>query len=162
MRKWVLVGLCGCFAGTLLRAQTDELKIGDVMSPKELQDTGVVSLTPVQRNALDVWLNLYTFRVFQLSVKSVPPTGGVATIPRSPFAASSCSLAIESTISGDIKGWDGDTQFKLDNGQIWQQATTDYTSFYSYRPDVTIYQTNSGCRMKVDGKADTVLVKRVR
>ncbi|MGB9472357.1 MAG: hypothetical protein WBQ59_23640, partial [Candidatus Acidiferrum sp.] len=79
-----------------------------------------------------------------------------------PSVRTSCSPAIESTISGDLEGWDGDTIFKLDNGQIWQQAEYEYTYFYAYRPDVTIYQTDAGCRMKVEDETDTVLVKRIK
>jgi hypothetical protein len=30
---------------------------------------------------------------------------------------------IETQISGEFKGWDGETIFKMMNGQIWQQST---------------------------------------
>jgi hypothetical protein len=33
---------------------------------------------------------------------------------------------------------------------------------YAYAPDVTIYQTSSGCRMKVEDEDETVLVKRIK
>jgi hypothetical protein len=74
----------------------------------------------------------------------------------------SCTPAIESAITGEIEGWDGETIFRLDNGEIWQQAEYDYTYFYEYHPDVTIYLTSSGCRMKVEGESDTVVVKRIK
>lgn len=74
----------------------------------------------------------------------------------------SCVPAIESAITGEVEGWDGETIFKLDNGQIWQQAEYDYTYFYEYHPDVTIYQTSAGCRMKVEDEEETVLVKRIK
>ena len=86
-----------------------------------------------------------------------PPTSAPNTSPRS-----SCSPAIESSITGEFHGWSGDTIFKLDNGQIWQQAEYDYDYDYDYNPDVTIYQTTSGCRMKVEGEEDTILVKRIK
>ena len=76
--------------------------------------------------------------------------------------SSGCSPAIETTISGDFNGWDGETIFKLDNGQIWQQAEYDYTYSYSYRPDVTIYAVSGGCRMKVEDEDETIMVKRVK
>jgi hypothetical protein len=79
------------------------------------------------------------------------------TVPRT-----SCSPAIESSITGDSEGWDGETIFKLDNGEIWQQAVYDYTYFYEYHPDVTIYQTSEGCRMKVEDEDETVIVKRIK
>lgn len=73
-----------------------------------------------------------------------------------------CSPPIESAISGDVEGWDGETIFKLDNGQIWQQAEYDYTYFYEFHPDVTIYSTSGGCRMKVEDEDDTIIVKRIK
>jgi hypothetical protein len=70
--------------------------------------------------------------------------------------------AVESAITGEVHGWDGETIFKLDNGQIWQQAEYDYTYFYEYHPDVTIYATSGGCRLRVEDESDTVLVKRIK
>jgi len=162
MGRWMLACLCSCLAGAVLGAQTTVLNIGDVMTQREQQDTGVLSLTLAQRMALDEWLNRYTLRVLQLGLKSEPSAGAAPAVPRSPLPVSSCSPAIETRISGDIEGWDGDTLFKLDNGQIWQQASYAYTYFYAYRPEVTIYQTSSGCQMKVEGRSNSILVKRIK
>ena len=52
--------------------------------------------------------------------------------------------------------------FALDNGQIWQQAEYDYTYHYAFRPDVTIYSTSEGYRMKVEDLDETILVSRIR
>ncbi len=74
--------------------------------------------------------------------------------------------AIETTIDGEFGGWTGDTVFNLSNGQVWQQG--EYGSKYTagkYRPDVTIYRTRAGYKMRVDGILwfDTVLiVNRIR
>ena len=86
-----------------------------------------------------------------------PPQTHEPSVPRT-----SCTPAVESSISGDVEGWDGETIFKLDNGQIWQQAVYDYTYFYEYYPDITIYQTSQGCRMKVEDEDETVVVKRIK
>jgi hypothetical protein len=83
-------------------------------------------------------------------------------LPRTVIRRSSCSPAIGSSITGEVEGWSGETIFKLDNGQIWQQAESDYTYFYEYHPDVTIYETSAGCRMKVEDQEETVLVKRIK
>src|SRR5712691_3605313 len=91
-----------------------------------------------------------------LPVNPLPPTAAAGS------TGSNCAPAIESAISGEFNGWDGETIFKLDNGQIWQQAEYDYTYSYSYRPEVTIYQTSSGCRMKVEDEEETILVKRLK
>jgi hypothetical protein len=85
-----------------------------------------------------------------------------ANAAQSSGSRSNCSPAIESTISGDFNGWEGETIFKLSNGQIWQQAEYDYMYSYSYMPEVTIYSTSGGCTMKVEDEDDTILVKRIK
>src|SRR5665648_304740 len=41
---------------------------------------------------------------------------------------------IESHIQGEFNGWDGETIFKLDNGEVWQQASYAYMYSYKYHP----------------------------
>ncbi len=96
------------------------------------------------------------------AVQDEPPQAPKQSAPTTRTYRGKCSPAIESAISGEIHGWDGETIFKLDNGQIWQQAEYDYTYFYEYHPDVTIYETSAGCRMKVEDEEETVLVKRIK
>jgi hypothetical protein len=142
-------------------AQSDklDLKIEDVMTQQEMKDAGVSGLTTPQRTALNTWLNRYTETIIKLSV------GAKAEAPKPPQAmvrgSSDCSPTVESTIKGEFEGWDGETIFKLDNGQIWQQAEYDYMYSYQYRPEVTIYQTSGGCRMKVEDEEETIEVKRI-
>jgi hypothetical protein len=149
-------------ACVLVTAQTDALKIEQVMSPQELWDAGINGLTSPQRQALDAWLNRYTVRVLQVALRTDPPKPSARPGQPAPSPRSFCSPAIESAISGAVHGWNGETVFKLDNGQIWQQAEYDYTYFYEYHPDVTIYQTGAGCRMKVEDESETILVKRIK
>jgi len=68
---------------------------------------------------------------------------------------------IESRINGQFVGWNGDSIYKLMNGQIWQQAEYKYLYHYSYNPQIMIYQTPRGYEMKVEGVDETVLVKRL-
>lgn len=72
------------------------------------------------------------------------------------------SDAIESTIEGDFEGWEGETLFKLVNGQIWQQSAYAYTYHYAYRPKVVIINSGGGYMMKVDGVDSTVSVVRIK
>ena len=83
---------------------------------------------------------------------------------RAPGVASksSTSVVVESYIEGNFEGWDGDTIFKLDNGQIWQQSLYAYTYHYAYHPKVIIYQTDGGYKMKVDGVDKTIYVIRLK
>ena len=45
---------------------------------------------------------------------------------------------IERRIEGEFRGWSGDTQYKLSNGQIWMQVAYKYQYTYSYCPEVII------------------------
>jgi hypothetical protein len=69
---------------------------------------------------------------------------------------------IESRIEGDFEGWDGDTIFRLQNGQIWKQASYSYRYHYAFAPRVTIIPVGGGHEMMVDGVSQRVRVVRLR
>jgi hypothetical protein len=69
------------------------------------------------------------------------------------------SGVIESQIDDAFEGWQGESKYKLTNGQSWKQERYKYEYKYSYRPHVIIYETSSGTVMDVDGC--TAIVKRV-
>jgi hypothetical protein len=68
-------------------------------------------------------------------------------------------VPIESRIDGEFEGWEGETIVKLMNGQIWLQ--TEYHYHYAYMPEVLIYSSGSGYKMKVDGVNRAVGVRRI-
>lgn len=72
------------------------------------------------------------------------------------------SDVIESRIDGDFEGWDGETIFKLENGQIWQQKSYSYTYHYKYRPKVIIYYSDGEYILKVEDVDKTISVVRLK
>src|SRR5262249_36593061 len=58
---------------------------------------------------------------------------------------------IESQIDGDFEGWEGETIVKLTNGQVWQQTDYYYEYTYDFMPEVLVYRSGFGYKMKVDG-----------
>lgn len=68
---------------------------------------------------------------------------------------------IESKIRGSFNGWSGNTIVELINDEKWKQSTYKYSYSYAYSPDVIIYQSGYGFKMKVDGNNETVDVERV-
>src|SRR5665254_16637 len=91
----------------------------------------------------------------------VVPTPTIPTpTPATQFPVT--SGVVENSIDGTFNGWGGDTIFQLRNGQIWQQSSFDYKYHYAYSPDVTIYQSGSGYKMKVDGVDSTISVTRIK
>ena len=75
---------------------------------------------------------------------------------------SSQAQYVKSNIDGDFEGWEGETIFKLMNGQIWQQSSYDYMYTYSFMPKVIIINTLTGYKMMVDGTSKTINVKLLK
>jgi uncharacterized protein YjlB len=69
---------------------------------------------------------------------------------------------IESRIDGAFNGWDGKTVFGLVNGQVWQQSVHAYHYQHAYRPEVLIYLSKGGWKLKVGGVYETVYVTRIK
>jgi len=67
---------------------------------------------------------------------------------------------IESRIEGKFEGWDGNSTYKLINGQIWQQSVYKYQYKYAYRPETLIYRVGGSYVMHVAGTE--AKVKRVK
>jgi len=66
---------------------------------------------------------------------------------------------IESQIDGEFNGWDGSKQYKLVNGQVWQQAEYKYEYKYAYRPEAIVCDVGGTYIMSVEGT--TVPVRRI-
>jgi len=62
--------------------------------------------------------------------------------------------AYEGQISGEFKGWDGDTIYKLMDGHIIQQSEYHYHYHYAYAPKVIIYQSSGGYKIHVEDDDD--------
>ena len=77
-------------------------------------------------------------------------------------SSNTISRVIETQIDGEFEGWEGETIFKMMNGQIWQQSSYAYMYSYAYSPEVIIYKTSSGYVMKVDGVEETINVIKLK
>ena len=123
------------------------LQIKKLMTPSEFKLCGLEKLSPEELARLDTWLQLYTLRVAQVLTREPSP---------------STPDIVKSRIEGTFEGWEGDTIFKLENGQIWQQSSYADTYHYAYRPQVLIYKTDGHYKMKVEGVDKTIYVKRLQ
>jgi len=123
------------------------LRIKQLMTASEFKACGLEKLSPEEIDRLDSWIQSYTTHVAEVLTE--------ATSPHTPDV-------IESRIEGDFEGWEGETVFKLDNGQIWQQSSYAYTYHYAYRPEVLIYKTGGGYKMKMEGVDETIYVRRLK
>jgi hypothetical protein len=57
-------------------------------------------------------------------------------------------------ISGDFKGWEGETIYELLDGHIIQQSEYHYHYHYAFAPRVIIYQSSGGYKIHVLGDND--------
>jgi hypothetical protein len=118
------------------------------MSSEEFRAFGLNKLSPTELEALNRWLSSDRLRLIQAL--------------RAQMQERASDEFIESRIAGDFEGWSGDTIFKLDNGQVWQQDSSSVYVSVKVRPRVTIYRSNGRLVMQVDGVPRTVAVKRLK
>ena len=69
---------------------------------------------------------------------------------------------LETRLAGPFTGWDGDTVFRLENGQLWQQIDSSYLYSRAESPRVTIRRAAFGSYLlQVEGIGRTVRVRRL-
>ena len=106
-----------------VRAEADEGFPGvqKLMSAEEFRAAGLDRLTPDERDALNRWLISYTIGEASVIRDKNPEVKKADREQR-----------ISASIAGAFSGWSGDTVFRLDNGQVWQQR---HASRFSYNGD---------------------------
>ena len=70
---------------------------------------------------------------------------------------------ITSRILGEFKGWSGDTEFQLENGQVWQQSSEGLLIVRINNPTVTIKKSFFGTyNLNVEGVNSSIKVRRIQ
>lgn len=118
--------------------------VRQLMSASQFDAAGLRKLSESEIASLNTWLGEFLVKLVTASDATATPS------------------VIESQIDGEFEGWDGDTIFKLMNGQIWQQSSYDYHYHYAYMPKVVIYRSGSGYKIKVDGVDQAIAVRRLK
>jgi hypothetical protein len=124
-----------------------------ILTKEEQQAIGISSMKPGQREALRRAL----IDMYRMGMEK-----GTTNAARTPRGGRTTSGVIESQIDGDFEGWEGETIVKLMNGQIWQQIEYHYEYHYAFMPEVLIYQSSGGYKMKVEGTDVAVGVFRLK
>ena len=148
--------------------------VRSVITVTQFNQTGLDKLSSGQIDAFNNWLNQY------LSTRTAGPTASPMPPPPAPRTAASAVASfgadtmrpkrnpatphhIESRIAGMFTGWDGDTIFKLENGQVWRQAGTGYfTNVKLDHPRVVIKKLMFGYLLTLPGHGETVFVRRIK
>eukprot|EP00494_Astrolonche_serrata_P017904 UN18094 len=106
---WVL--FCTALASASRADETSTFPgVQRLMSDQEYSDSGLDKLSPEEIRALNQWLIRYTAGEAQVLVTT-----------NEEVKEADRSLEILSSIVSPFKGWSGDTVFRLENGQVWQQ-----------------------------------------
>jgi hypothetical protein len=71
-------------------------------------------------------------------------------------------IVCEGVIVSDFSGFDGNSEFEFNNGQIWKQAQYKYAYHYAYRPEAVVTDGRDGPVLKVEGMDETVRVRRIK
>lgn len=135
------------------------------MTGDEFSAAGLEKLTPQELAALNEWI-----RAHSLATLDAPRYGSSASVAGSVDAPTPADIeemereTIVTRINGSFSGWDGQTVFKLENGQIWAQADND--KFYTQEmqnPLVTIEPSFFGAwRLSVEGHDEDCRVRRIQ
>jgi len=80
------------------------------MSPAEFDSAGLNKLSPQELAALDAWLLRYTAGEAEMLQRTNEEVREAAEDTR-----------IASRVQRPFEGWDGNTLFRLENGQVWKQ-----------------------------------------
>lgn len=80
------------------------------MSPTEFDSAGLDKLSAEELAALDAWLLRYTAGEAEMLQRSNEQVREAAD-----------EVRIISRLQPPFEGWDGDTVFRLENGQVWKQ-----------------------------------------
>jgi hypothetical protein len=152
--------LQGSISGTVQQGRIFKTTSGNIYEVSGLTLQLVLELQPkvtVLKNG-DVYKLVVEGFEEPLICKLLSSVKSTSNLPKT----QSTDAVIETQINDTFKGWDGETIFRLSNGQIWQQAAYAYTYHYAYRPNVWIYLSGSVYRMRVEGVDSTIPVRRLK
>jgi len=163
--QWELyeeTNLVGSISGTIKQGHIFRTASGSIYEVTELTLQLVLALSPEvivlrQGNVFKLIVDDFDEPLICSQLKS-PSHRIQKDLPREQITED----VIESYIEGEFTGWDGETIFRLANGQIWQQSSYAYMYHYAYRPKVLIFKSRNVYKMKVDGVNQTINIRRLK
>lgn len=87
--------------------QTESPRLSSLMTADDFARAGLSKLTATELAALEQWFARF---IEGRQARPPPSAGGVVETDR-----------IEAKLASGFSGWSGDTEFALDNGQVWRQ-----------------------------------------
>jgi hypothetical protein len=104
--------------------------VRELMTPDEFSAAGLERLSPSELDVLSRWLLSYTARqATELRQHSESVKEEIRKVEEA---------GIRTRIAGEFHGWDGDTLFRLENGQVWKQRLRGQWSYRAIAPEVEL------------------------
>ncbi len=158
------------------------------LSPEKLRAAGLVKLTPEEIAQLETLIENYKTGAVEQAVAAVPPAPPAPAVKPAPEAKSASILpdwvgalitlkrtenmpakkqqALESRIAGEFDGWSGRTNFKLENGQVWEQVNREESYVWTpavKSPKVKIFPASFGTFwLEIEGVTQRCRVRPIR
>lgn len=155
------LALAFALAGASLSLQAQDFSsLEERMSQREFESAGLSKLSAEELAFLNRWLAERGL--------SAPIAGAAAPAPSDrtglPAPEAQQGEVVRSRLMGSFRGWTGNTEFRLENGQVWQQTGGGSFGGVSLEsPAVTIERGLFGAwYLRVDGYNSRAKVKRVR
>jgi len=157
--KMFLILILFVHFGVVFAQQYPELPLDEILSKEEQNAIGVPKLSAAEKEKLRILvIEKYLLGFEQGEEEGIKKATEYFSREQNILSGD----VIESQIDGDFEGWEGETIVKLMNGQIWQQTEYYYHYHYAFMPEVIIYDSGSGYKMKVNGVDKAVGVTLLR
>jgi hypothetical protein len=126
MRSFVVLAL----ALSCIVAHAASPDIRTLMTPEQFRAAGLDKLSPEEIDALNRWIVSYT-------VEDAPEIRRSDPVVQAEVKKTE-SEGIKTRIAGEFHGWDGDTVFRLENGQVWRQRLPGRWYYRAASPEVEL------------------------
>jgi hypothetical protein len=101
-----------------------------LMTADEFSAAGLERLSPTELEALNRWLLRYTARqASELRQHNELISEEIRKVEQE---------GVRTRIVGEFRGWDGDTVFRLENGQVWKQRLPGNLHYRASAPEVEL------------------------
>ena len=136
------------FSHLALSAENPDVR--ELMTEEEFTAAGFGRLSDDEIAAINRWLVRYTAQDAEVMIDDSPAVRELS------------NADIKSRIDGAFTGWNGPTQFRLKNGQVWETRSTRRYSYSAVDPEVEITTNWMGIsRMRIIATDRAIRVRRV-
>lgn len=175
IRLFAVIPFLFCDAVSCLAQAQPDFRIEDRMSPAELESAGIDGLSGAELEALNQWLqsNMILQAQDKTEMPDIAVTGQsqdeesevAASSPGEPTPARRYGQREEyqdvvSIIRGPFAGWDGNTVFRLENGQVYQQRRPGSWKTSLTDPEVRVTRSFLGM-LELEVEGHSIGVKRL-